>query len=255
MSEQAKIPGYLGKCEILHIHDDGDLTIKCGGKKYVVTTEGEVFEEVMTESEKWQAMMASCRKACRILGEEFKEPEYLNWSVGAHYHDDLWARVGKTHKERMARQEKSLAEGKRLLVKEREQLERLAKKRPEGTPEEWMTINPNNPVDLSNIRGELVRLETDLEGKKPYLSKVYRESVEGAISRIKMCDLRGALDQSMFAFALAGSLIKDTELTTMSRVDNISNQLKDKMVEIAIEACQCKFEVPEIDDEYEDTLD
>ena len=49
MPEQAKIPDYLGKCEILHIHDDGDLTIKCRDKKYVVTTEGEVFKEVKRE--------------------------------------------------------------------------------------------------------------------------------------------------------------------------------------------------------------
>ena len=48
--EQAKIPEYLGKCEILHIHDDGDLTIECGNKKYVVTTEGEVFKEIKRES-------------------------------------------------------------------------------------------------------------------------------------------------------------------------------------------------------------
>lgn len=47
----------------------------------------------MTEDEKWQAMMFSCRKACGILGKEFKEPEYLNWRVGASYHRGLWAKV------------------------------------------------------------------------------------------------------------------------------------------------------------------
>lgn len=50
MAEQAKIPEYLGKCDIVHVHDDGDLTIKCGGKKYVVTTEGEVFKKVKIRS-------------------------------------------------------------------------------------------------------------------------------------------------------------------------------------------------------------
>lgn len=44
--EQASIPEYLGKCEILKIHDDGDLTILCGDEKYVVTKEGEVFRKV-----------------------------------------------------------------------------------------------------------------------------------------------------------------------------------------------------------------
>lgn len=48
---------------------------------------------VMEEEEKWQHMMVSCRRACKFLGEEFREPDYLNWPLGSHYHDDLWARV------------------------------------------------------------------------------------------------------------------------------------------------------------------
>lgn len=36
----------LGKCEITHQHDDGDLTLDCGGYGYVVTTEGRMFKEV-----------------------------------------------------------------------------------------------------------------------------------------------------------------------------------------------------------------
>ena len=47
----------------------------------------------MEEGENWQAMMASCRKACKILGEEFKEPEYCNWFVGRDYYEKLWALV------------------------------------------------------------------------------------------------------------------------------------------------------------------
>lgn len=46
MAEQATIPKHLEPCEILKVHDDGDLTLKCQGKGYVVTTEGEVFKEV-----------------------------------------------------------------------------------------------------------------------------------------------------------------------------------------------------------------
>ncbi|GAF89425.1 unnamed protein product, partial [marine sediment metagenome] len=45
------------------------------------------------EHVKWQRMMGSCRKACRIIGEDFKEPEYLNWRDGSHYHDRLWGAV------------------------------------------------------------------------------------------------------------------------------------------------------------------
>ena len=46
MPEPARIPFHLGKCEILKVHDDGDVTAKCGDKKYVVTTEGELFKEI-----------------------------------------------------------------------------------------------------------------------------------------------------------------------------------------------------------------
>jgi hypothetical protein len=47
----------------------------------------------LTEEDKWQAMMRSCRKACRITGEEFVEPDYLNWFAGSHYHRALWRNV------------------------------------------------------------------------------------------------------------------------------------------------------------------
>lgn len=33
-------------CKVLKIHDDGDATLECSGKKYVVTTEGDIFKEV-----------------------------------------------------------------------------------------------------------------------------------------------------------------------------------------------------------------
>ena len=36
----------LNKCEITHAHNDGDLTLDCGGYGYMVTTEGRMFKEV-----------------------------------------------------------------------------------------------------------------------------------------------------------------------------------------------------------------
>ncbi len=47
----------------------------------------------MSVVEKWQNMMFSCRQACRILGEEFQEPEVGNWISGVRYHQQLWMRV------------------------------------------------------------------------------------------------------------------------------------------------------------------
>ena len=59
-------------------------------------------EEPMSEDEKWQRMMKSCREAIKIINAqnkrddpyyEFREPEYLNWIVGADYHKTLWNKV------------------------------------------------------------------------------------------------------------------------------------------------------------------
>ena len=42
---QIEIPARLGKCDILKVHDDGDLTVRCGGRKIIVSTEGEVYPQ------------------------------------------------------------------------------------------------------------------------------------------------------------------------------------------------------------------
>ena len=48
--EPAKIPEELGNCEIIKIHDDGDLTVNCNGVKHVVTKEGDIFRHVNSYS-------------------------------------------------------------------------------------------------------------------------------------------------------------------------------------------------------------
>jgi len=42
------------------------------------------------EIEDWQRMMFSCRQACKITGEEYKEPDILNWDEGRAYYNALW---------------------------------------------------------------------------------------------------------------------------------------------------------------------
>jgi len=196
----------------------------------------------MTEEEKWQAMMVSCRRACKILSEEFREPEYLNWPLGSRYHDDLWAKVRGMKSKTITEYEREITRAYLRGDNEKaHEIEReLYKKYPAHAKGDIPDKENDNPVDLSKIRGELVRLETDLEGKKPYLSEAFRESVEGAISQMKMCNLRGAIDQSEAA-QLFANMIQCNEPDSTKRIDNIENQLKDLMVEIAIEACNCKF--------------
>jgi hypothetical protein len=45
------------------------------------------------ETENWQKMMFSCRQACKILGIEYDEPEFLNWMTGRKYFEELWGKI------------------------------------------------------------------------------------------------------------------------------------------------------------------
>ena len=50
----------------------------------------------MDIQEKWEALMASIRKAIHILNIDLTEadlPEYQNWYVGREMHQRLWALV------------------------------------------------------------------------------------------------------------------------------------------------------------------
>lgn len=43
--EEVDALARLGVYEVVHVHDDGDLTVKANGKEIVVTTEGKTYEE------------------------------------------------------------------------------------------------------------------------------------------------------------------------------------------------------------------
>lgn len=58
-------------------------------------------ESTASETEKWQAMMNSIRKAAKILNYDLTEeemPEPLDWKAGSHLHERLWAEVYKSHR-------------------------------------------------------------------------------------------------------------------------------------------------------------
>lgn len=44
--KQEEVLEKIGPFEIIKEHDDGDLTVRRGGKLYVITTEGQTFEQV-----------------------------------------------------------------------------------------------------------------------------------------------------------------------------------------------------------------
>jgi len=45
------------------------------------------------DNKNWQILMFSCRQACKLLGIEYQEPEYLNWKAGRSYYEALWGQI------------------------------------------------------------------------------------------------------------------------------------------------------------------
>jgi hypothetical protein len=45
------------------------------------------------ECREWDRMLASCRKAAAILGEDLEHIEHLDWSHGRRAYGALWTRV------------------------------------------------------------------------------------------------------------------------------------------------------------------
>ncbi len=63
----------LGVYDVIHVHDDGDLTVRSRGKLHVVTTDGEVFKQEPNPSDSLQQAVGVC---------EMVSPQYyglLRW--------------------------------------------------------------------------------------------------------------------------------------------------------------------------------
>lgn len=86
MVEHAEIPDYLGKCEILKVHDDGDLTIKCSDGKYVVTGEGGVFKEYNRISGKPPLYLDIGDKKHKLVGVEKSSSTAEVWAINMREH-------------------------------------------------------------------------------------------------------------------------------------------------------------------------
>ena len=175
----------------------------------------------MGEDEKWEALLKSIRRAAKILNIDLTErdlPDYLNWVVASDMNKNLWARVYRRRKAKVG-----------------------------------------NPIDKSKIRGELVRLKTDMEehqhdigitGEGRPLSPtgllmqhedIYRETVERAMADMANCDLKGVfLDLEVMDNSALYLMRQNHDIG--NRIATIEQLLKDAIIEIANEKCQCKFQ-------------
>ena len=65
----AILPGEMKSCDIIRVHDDGDLTVQCQGTRFVLTTDGEIFREATKDD------LSFLEKPLdeSILGQPFEE--------------------------------------------------------------------------------------------------------------------------------------------------------------------------------------
>ncbi len=101
-----------------------------------------------------------------------------------------------------------------------------------------------NPVDLSKIRTQLVLLKTDTEQVAPELEAFHRGNVESLIQRMSSCDLSAVLTEYS-EYKASGELLTHramkSDIDVTKRVDVIDLLLKEILLEIAVEKCQCNI--------------
>lgn len=106
-------------------------------------------------------------------------------------------------------------------------------------------------IDKSQIRGELIRLKTDL-GDIPHtegLESMHREAVEVLLGTTEVCDLSGVLSAYNHIQELQTLFIKrfiTTDITAnieplSKRLFQVNQLIKKVVVEIANEKCNCRF--------------
>jgi hypothetical protein len=105
-----------------------------------------------------------------------------------------------------------------------------------------------------NMRGELIRLSTDLEGDREDLQSFYREALEAAIESAKICNLFNAVSilDSAKGFGnlinkhhlwLARSSTKQPEtFISMDRLEKINDLALKAIVEELSKNCNCRLE-------------
>lgn len=224
----------------------------------------------MGEEEKWEAIMRSIRKAAHILRMDLTErdmPDYLNWPVATDMNKRLWAMVyAKAEIEReLGLRYDGIQEGLGMQFTDPqtgsttygntlgEVKNKLAKMRAA-----FAEAKVGNPIDKSKIRGELVRLKTDIEeyqhdvgitGKGRTLSptnlllqheEIYRDNVERAMEDMAECNLKGVFLDLEVLDNSAVYLMRQNH-DAGSRIATIEHLLKEAIIEIATEKCQCKF--------------
>ena len=112
-------------------------------------------------------------------------------------------------------------------------------------------------VDKSKIRGELVRLKTDLEevstperiiiqrgliqANETY-EPLYRGTIEKTLDLMEKCDLKGALSELIVLESARGYL---SHFDYSRRLPGIYELLIDTLVEIANNNCKCQFKEEE----------
>jgi hypothetical protein len=69
----------LGKVSIVEVHDDGDLTVRSGGKLYVVTTDGKTFEQKPSYLKEPQEIAQQLGNGVTFAGPQMSDKEFAGY--------------------------------------------------------------------------------------------------------------------------------------------------------------------------------
>lgn len=215
----------------------------------------------MEEAEKWEALMASIRKAARILNRDLTErhiPDYLNWPAARQMSQRLWAEVADRRKvpTKVSRFSPAIDLKTQRSLESHMRIEQARWRDHLGEP----FVNPGNPGEsmssnpgsspLRDMRLKLVQLKTDIDELAPELEEMHRDALESSVAHARDCNL----SKSLFALILSSTLeeILDQrlrrEMVVEARTDVIHKV--EEIQELAVAAiiaelennCNCKLQ-------------
>lgn len=107
----------------------------------------------------------------------------------------------------------------------------------------------SNPGNLQKMRGELIRLKTDIEKEAPELETMYREAAEATVAAAKNCDISMTLDNYDFVGDIRNMLEKrlssaeffDQFPNIVEKTGSIEELIQGAVIEALIENCQCQI--------------
>ena len=103
-------------------------------------------------------------------------------------------------------------------------------------------MEKDNPGNLHKMRGELIRLKTDMENAAPELESIYRISLESAVQSAAACYLLDALNDYTYGIEMGKLIERRLGTGYGDRFMKIEDLAKEAIIEELEKNCSCKIQ-------------